>query len=106
MDCAHMQVLTWTKDFLFGRKQSVVLEGNNSDTKEVLSGEDKPQYVAAEGLTAALLCKYCITSFICHIVLITAQKPPQGSITYRKKQKFTKKGIIKLMAANQLFETF
>ena len=32
------QVLTWIKDFLSGRMQSVALEGNNSDTREVLSG--------------------------------------------------------------------
>ena len=34
MDCVHR----WIKDFLSGRKQSVALEGNNSDTKDVLSG--------------------------------------------------------------------
>ena len=32
------QMLSWIKDFLSGRIQSVAMEGSNSEPKEVLSG--------------------------------------------------------------------
>jgi len=55
------QALNWIKDFLSGRKQSVKLEGNNSDTKEALSG-------VPQGTVLASLLFICYVSEIPSLV--------------------------------------